>query len=150
MSSRRKAREQAIQILFQMDACKLRAVEALKLFELSFNAGKPLTTLVHSLVMGVSERREELDRKLESHSENWRLDRMSLVDRNVLRMALYELLHMEEIPPKVSLNEAVDLGKKFGGEESGSFINGILDSIYRSLRMDSTWTKNPDEPMKRK
>jgi len=120
------------------------------LFEVSFNAGKPLTTLVHSLVMGVSERREELDRKLESHSENWRLDRMSLVDRNVLRMALYELLHMEEIPPKVSLNEAVDLGKKFGGEESGSFINGILDSIYRSLRMDSSWTKNPDEPMKRK
>ena len=81
------------------------------------------------LVRGVLEHGQEIDQVIEEHSENWRLERMPAVDRNILRIATFEFLHCEEIPPKVTLNEAIELGKRFGSEESGSFINGILDRI---------------------
>jgi len=84
---------------------------------------------VERIVLGVIEHCQEIDRLIEQYSENWRLDRMNLVDRNILRMATFELLYFEDIPPKVTLNEAIDLGKRYGTEDSGSFINGILDRI---------------------
>jgi len=84
---------------------------------------------VERLVLGVQEHRKEIDQLIKKYSEHWRLDRMTLIDRNILRMATFELLYCEEIPPKVTLNEAIDLGKRFGSEDSGSFINGILDRI---------------------
>ncbi len=83
------------------------------------------------IVLGVLEHRREIDRLIERYSENWRLDRISTIDRNILRMAIFELLHCEDIPPKVTLNEAIDLGKRYGTEDSGSFINGILDRIQK-------------------
>jgi transcription antitermination protein NusB len=85
------------------------------------------------LVRGVLDHGPEIDRVIEGHSENWRLERMPAVDRNILRIAAFELLYCEEIPPKVAVNEAVELGKRFGTEESGSFINGILDKIMSSV-----------------
>lgn len=88
---------------------------------------------LESLVFGVLKHREEIDRLIERYSENWRLDRMNVIDRAILRMASFELLHCEEIPPKVTINEAVDLGKRFGSEDSGSFINGILDRIQNEV-----------------
>ena len=81
------------------------------------------------LVLGVLEYFPQLDRLIEQYSENWRLDRINMIDRNILRIALFELLYCEEIPPKVTINEAIDLGKRFGSEDSGSFINGILDRV---------------------
>ena len=84
----------------------------------------------------------EIDRLIEQYSENWRLDRMNIVDRNILRMATFELLYCEEIPPKVTLNEAIDLGKRYGSEDSGSFINGILDRIQNEA------VRKPIEPPK--
>ena len=84
---------------------------------------------VERIVLGVIEHRQKIDQLIEQYSENWRLDRMNLVDRNILRMATFELLYFEDIPPKVTLNEAIDLGKRYGTEDSGSFINGILDRI---------------------
>lgn len=75
----------------------------------------------------------ELDRLIERYSENWRLDRIDMIERNLLRMALFELLYCEEIPPKVTINEAIDLGKRYGSEESGSFINGLLDRIQNEV-----------------
>lgn len=81
------------------------------------------------LVLGVLEHCDELDRLIEKYSENWRLDRINIIERNILRMALFELLYCGEIPPKVSINEAIDLGKRYGSDDSGSFINGILDRI---------------------
>ena len=81
------------------------------------------------LVLGVLEHFPQLDRLIEQYSENWRLDRINMIDRNILRIALFELLYCEEIPPKVTMNEAIDLGKRFGSEDSGSFINGILDRV---------------------
>ncbi len=73
--------------------------------------------------------RSEIDSIIERFSSNWKISRMSCVDRNIMRLAVYELLYCEDIPPKVSINEAIDIGKKYGTEESGAFINGILDSI---------------------
>ncbi len=83
------------------------------------------------IVLGVLEHVGEIDQLIQRFSENWRLERIDFIDRNILRMAIFELLYCEEIPPKVTLNEAIDLGKKFGSEASGSFINGILDRILR-------------------
>ena len=85
------------------------------------------------IVIGVLEHRQEIDRLIEERSENWRLDRMTAIDRNILRIALFELLYCSEIPPKVTINEAIDLGKRYGSEESGSFINGILDRIQNEV-----------------
>jgi transcription antitermination factor NusB len=87
---------------------------------------------VRDLFFGVVQHQKELDRVLTEASEHWRLDRMSRVDRNVMRLALFEMLYRDDIPPKVSINEAIDLGKHFGTDESGAFINGVLDRIHRS------------------
>jgi N utilization substance protein B len=81
----------------------------------------------------VTEHRQEIDRLIEERSENWRLNRMTIIDRNILRIAIFELLYCGDIPPKVTLNEAIDLGKRYGSEESGSFINGILDRIQNEV-----------------
>lgn len=88
--------------------------------------------LFEALVAGVCSHMEALDARIESFSSNWRLSRMAAVDRNVMRIAVYEMLFVADIPAKVSINEAIDIGKKFGTRESGGFINGILDSV----RMD--------------
>ena len=85
------------------------------------------------IVEGVRAKLAEIDPLLEKHSHNWRLDRMSRVDRNVLRLGAWELKFRDDIPRKVTLNEAVELGKKFGNEESSSFINGLLDKIASAL-----------------
>jgi len=85
------------------------------------------------IVLGVMEHRQEIDRLIKERSENWRLDRMTIIDRNILRIAIFELLYCGDIPPKVTLNEAIDLGKRYGSEESGSFINGILDRIQNEV-----------------
>jgi N utilization substance protein B len=81
------------------------------------------------IILGVLEHRRQIDHLIKQYSDNWHLDRMSVIDRNILRMATFELLYCEEVPPKVTLNEAIDLGKQYGNEDSGSFINGILDRI---------------------
>ncbi len=98
-----------------------------------FGHGESVKPFSKELVFGVCDRKAELDSLIIRASKNWRLERMPYVDRSVLRMATFEILCMEEIPPKVSIDEAVEIGKKFGTEESGSFINGILDNIYNTL-----------------
>ena len=97
--------------------------------ELEFDAPLSIRPFAEQLVQGVELHQEEIDRLIASASEHWRLERMSIVDRNILRLALFEMLYCSDIPPKVSINEAVDIGKSFGTEESGAFINGILDHI---------------------
>jgi len=98
------------------------------------------------LVEGTWAHREEIDQLISTCSENWSLERMARVDRNILRLAVYELLHGQGIPPKVALNEAIDLGKEFGSENSGSFINGILDALYSQLRKDHADQGDNGEP----
>jgi len=85
------------------------------------------------LIRGTLERRNEIDEQIKKHAKNWELHRMAVVDRNVLRLAIYEMLHREDIPPVVSINEAVDIAKKFSTQDSGKFVNGILDKIKGEL-----------------
>ena len=92
------------------------------------------------VVQGVLSHGQEIDRLIERYSEHWRLDRIASIDRTILRMAIFELLYCEDIPPKVVLNEAVDLGKHYGSENSGGFINGILDRILNEV------VRKPDQP----
>ena len=133
MTSRRRSREMAIQVLYQVDMAKSDLEEALRLFCEHFKAPESIRDFAAELVRGAHERREEIDTLIKRFSEHWRLERMPTVDRNILRLAIYELLCRPDIPAKVSINEAVDLGKKYGAEDSGSFINGILDRIRLHL-----------------
>lgn len=103
--------------------------EALSLFWDCFSSDEEARDFCERLVRGVVEHRDEINRIVESQAEHWKMSRMTRIDRNILRIAVYELLYCEDIPPKVAMNEAVDIGKKFGSEESGAFINGILDGI---------------------
>ncbi len=99
----------------------------------NFDGEETMGPFSKELVLGVYEKRSELDRLIIRASKNWRLERMPYVDRSILRMATFEILYMEDVPPKVSIDEAVDIGKRFGTEDSGSFINGVLDNIYGAL-----------------
>jgi len=129
LGKRRRSREFALQVLYQLDITKQDAVRAMAQRKEHFSPKGERDDFVERIVLGVIEHRQEIDQLIEQYSENWRLDRMNLVDRNILRMATFELLYFEDIPPKVTLNEAIDLGKRYGTEDSGSFINGILDRI---------------------
>ncbi len=130
---RRQSREFALQVLYQWEITGQDAAGALAQFRQHLSPEETRDEFMESLVRGVLDHREEIDRMIEDHSENWRLERMPVVDRNVLRIAAFELLYCEDIPPKATLNEAIELGKRFGSEESGSFINGILDRIMSKV-----------------
>ena len=133
MGTRRISREQALQALFYMDMHRSPQKDRVDLFCSCFTRDKPTQPFFHLLVNGVQENRATIDALIEQFSSNWKLSRMSCVDRNVLRIAVFELLFCADIPPKVSINEAIDVGKRFGTEESGAFINGILDSIRLAI-----------------
>ena len=122
-----------MQVLFYIDMRDHASLQMLESFCDNFSPPKKVRPFLLSLVNGVLETRGEIDTLIERFSKNWEIHRMSCVDRNVMRIAVYELLYCEDIPPKVSINEAVDVGKKFGTEESGAFINGIMDSIRDAL-----------------
>ena len=133
MGNRRKARELAMQALFSMDISQNGSKDILERFCDNFKPASKALSFFLKLVQGVLHTRTEIDAVIERYSKNWKLNRMSCVDRNIMRVAVYELLCCQDIPHKVSINEAIDIGKKFGTEESGAFINGILDSIRLAL-----------------
>lgn len=135
---RRGARAAALQVLYQIDLLRVLgrqedgSVElAIELFRSNFNHRNLNKEFMEDLVRGVFAHQFEIDEKINEVAEHWRLERMSPVDRNILRIAVYEMMYMEGIPPAVSINEAVELGKIFGDSDSGAFINGILDRIRK-------------------
>jgi N utilization substance protein B len=134
MHQRRKAREVALQVLYELDVQEIALREAIDLFWANFDAPEEARKFSTLLIEGTWNDREKIDALISGSSENWTISRMSRVDKSILRMAVYELLHCQDIPPKVTLNEAIDLGKVYGSENSGAFINGILDALYGELR----------------
>ena len=126
-----------MQALFYMDMRGEDPEEMLDLYCRCFSPAKKAYPFFNRLVIGVLDAMDEIDGTIERFSSNWKISRMSCVDRNILRIAVYELIHCEKIPYKVSINEAIDVGKKFGTEESGAFINGILDSIRNAIEAES-------------
>ncbi|MGB5750062.1 MAG: transcription antitermination factor NusB [Desulfobacterales bacterium] len=141
MGTRRQARELAMQALFYMDMRKDASEEMLEDFCGCFCPSKKSRPFLIKLVTGVLETKGRIDALVERFSQNWQISRMSCVDRNVMRIAVYEMLYCDDIPPKVSINEAIDIGKKFGTQESGAFINGIMDSIRGSLEKEGALNK---------
>jgi transcription antitermination protein NusB len=137
MGNRRKSRELAVQALFFMDMNDRFAEEKLSLFCENFLPSSQLRPFFLNLVRGVSSARTEIDALIERFSNNWKISRMSGVDRNIMRVAVFEMLCCKDIPCKVSINEAIDLGKKFGTEESGAFVNGILDGIRMAMESEA-------------
>ncbi|MCI0569591.1 MAG: transcription antitermination factor NusB [Myxococcaceae bacterium] len=138
MGARRMGRERALQALYQLEVSQGTAEDAL---QAAWSAGaeesgKPdpeAQRFARDLVEGVRTHRAEIDTLIEEHSHNWRLDRMSRIDRNILRLGVYELKCRADIPRRVTLNEMIELGKAFGTEESSSFINGLLDRVAVAL-----------------
>lgn len=130
---RTKARERALQALYQIDVAAEGIDDALGRFWKSFEpVEREVMTLAEGLVRGVARHRRAIDETIEGVSIHWRLDRMAKVDRNVLRLAVYELLETD-VPVKVVINEAIELGKKYGSESSGAFVNGLLDKVAAGL-----------------
>lgn len=137
MHARRKAREVALQVLYSLNFVNLDVEKALDLFWGNFVAPKGAREFASLLVEGTWRHRDELDALIGSSSDNWSLSRMSKVDISILRLAVFEFLYCPDIPSKVSLNEAIDLGKTFGSENSGSFINGILDALNLKIEKEN-------------
>ena len=158
MGKRREARERAVQFLFQhdlnppeqLDGALAQFWESQRGAALAEEKGKStwgekhelppptaddvaLQQFAEPLIRGALENREEADTLIKKYAKNWDLPRIAAVDRNILRLAIYEMLHRDDIPPVVSINEAVDIAKKFSTQDSGKFINGILDSVKKEL-----------------
>ena len=129
MRKRTQARECALKILYQLDMAGEPLDEVLPLFWEHYPTPPEVREFAETLVRGTRERLSEIDQKLSQYAENWQLNRMAAVDRNILRFAAYELLYLDDIPPKVTINEAVNIAKKYSQEEAGKFVNGVLDKI---------------------
>jgi N utilization substance protein B len=133
MGRRRKAREMALQVLYQIDVAKEPCEEALQIFW-SFTKGDEKTQeFCNALVRGTMAHLPAIDKILERVSDHWTLERMSIVDRNILRFAIYELCYLKDIPPKVTINEAIEIAKKYGAADSAVFVNGILDRVNQEV-----------------
>jgi N utilization substance protein B len=130
MSLRHKGRELALQVLFQWDIHQTTAGWLGEFWEQHQVPGD-IRRFADLLIDGVMKHTSELDGLIGRYAENWTVTRMACIDRNVLRIAVYELLYLPDIPARVTLNEAIDVVKRFGDEQSGAFVNGILDRILR-------------------
>ncbi|MEY2545981.1 MAG: transcription antitermination protein NusB [Verrucomicrobiota bacterium] len=133
MGKRRKAREAALQYSFWRDLQRGVAPEKIDQFWEFLPTKQSVREFAQPLIEGMSAHLPEIDERICKYAENYEFNRISAVDRNVLRLAIYEMLFRDDIPPVVSINEAIDLAKTFGGAESGKFVNGILDRIRKDL-----------------
>lgn len=136
MGSRRKSREVALQLLYMNEVSGGDVAEALKRFWRAGELDERGTEFTLFLVYGAIEHKKDIDRLIEKSSEHWRLDRMAIVDRNVMRIAVFEFLFTPETPKKVVINEAIEVAKRFSTEESTQFVNGVLDNIRKSLEQE--------------
>jgi len=140
MRKRTKGREYALQMLYQVDLTHAEPKQMIQEFWKYHTVPSDIKHFATQLVEGTIEHLDEIDRLIATHADNWNINRMAVVDRNILRLGAYELLHLEEVPPKVCLNEAVELAKRFGDEGSGKFVNGVLDAIHK------THVRRPEHP----
>jgi len=131
---RRKSREIALQILYQLEMVDKDPEQAIEAMGGSEYISEEVRDFTLRLVKGALGKKEEMDEQIKAASRNWSISRMALIDKNILRMAIYELKYMCDVPYKVTINEAVELAKRYGGEGSSAFINGILDKVNREAK----------------
>ena len=133
MRNRTKSRECALQMLYQADIRHTGPEQIVQEFWRGQEEGvePEVSAFANQLFSGTLEHLDGIDALIAKYADNWDMKRMAVIDRNILRLGVFELLHLEEVPPKVSINEAIELAKRFGDAESGKFINGILDAIHK-------------------
>ncbi len=129
---RRRARERALQLLFGIDFTKYDVREVLPSFWETFPTRPSVRAYTERLVRGVTERQREIDEAIVAHLAHWRFERVGAVERNIIRIALFEMLFEGDVPEKVAINEAIELAKLYGGDDSPRFVNGVLDTFCRS------------------
>ncbi|TDI46981.1 MAG: transcription antitermination factor NusB [Acidobacteria bacterium] len=131
MGKRRRARECALQMLFQIDLIGVEPAEVYAQFWDEHDTEDDVRAFSQELVDGVCTTREQLDARITEIAEHWRIERMAVVDRNVLRMALYEMNRQPQTPIAIVIDEAIEVARRFGSEESAKFVNGVLDALRR-------------------
>lgn len=137
MSSRRKARELALKVLYQKDSASDDWKATFKYITDFTKIDKEGKAFAKELIKGTLENLKLIDSKITEFSKHWNISRISVVDRSILRLACYEMLFQEKIPHAVSIDEAIELSKKYSADESKSFINGVLDGILKSLKKEA-------------
>ncbi|MEA3187683.1 MAG: transcription antitermination protein NusB [Chthoniobacter sp.] len=133
MGKRREGREAAIQFLFQRDLNSGEQRESLAHFWEIRTATEKTRGFANALIHGVIAQQPAIDERITAIAANYQLDRIAAVDRNILRVAIYEMLFTDDVPPVVSINEAIEIAKRFGSEDSGRFVNGILDKVRKEI-----------------
>jgi transcription antitermination factor NusB len=138
MRKRTRARGLALETLYRIDLMGADSLDE-TLTEMVEEADDPeVSDFASELVRGTIEHRDEIDRRISRAAKNWDISRMTAIDRSILRLGIHELCHRDDIPPKVSINEAIDLGKQYSTADSGAFINGILDNINQNADVPGT------------
>lgn len=133
MRKRTKAREHALKILYAIDITGDAPKECIDTYwQTNEESDTEVKSFANSIVLGTANNGKAIDKMISKYATNWQLDRMAVIDRNILRLATYELLFADEIPPKVTINEAIDIAKRYGDSDSGKFVNGVLDKINKS------------------
>ena len=145
MRLRSKAREVALHLLYQIEISKRDYQETFRSY--LENNPQPQEVIDFSLALleGVTKNLKYIDSIIKKHVKNWEIDRMAVLDRNILRLGCFELLFLEEVPPKVAINEAIELAKRFSDVDSPRFVNGILDKIYKMERKEQEEDKSKNE-----
>jgi N utilization substance protein B len=150
MGQRRKARESALQILYELEFGAVEPDEAIGAFWRKKRVPEATREYSRWLVRGILDHREELDGAIQEISRHWRIARMGLVDRNILRLAAFELLYARPTAPAIVINEAIELAKKFSGPETATFVNGILDALRRNIQAAGETTDQEEEHVRPK
>ena len=132
MRGRTKSREYALQMLYQCDIRHAEAGQVTEEFWQEQELSPEVKAFANQLFTGTVQHLADIDPLIAQHADNWDLKRMAVIDRNILRLGVFELLHLEDVPPKVCINEAIELAKRFGDLESSKFINGILDAVHKA------------------
>jgi len=132
MRLRTKSREVALHVLYQVEITKKPLDEAFANYLENDPQCDEVRDFSKTLIFGVKENSAHIDEVIKKYVKNWEIDRMAIIDRNILRISVFELLFVDEVPPKVSINEAIELAKRFGDIDSPRFVNGVLDKIYKT------------------
>jgi transcription antitermination factor NusB len=136
LKKRTRARELALQVLYQVDLRGPALMDEAEELVRTDETDTETREFALALIQGTHEHKPQIDEAIQAVAQNWNIARMAVVDRNVLRLATFELLHCEDVPPKVAINEAIELGKRYSTQNSGAFINGILDKIMNRTQLD--------------
>jgi len=136
MGARRKSREIVLQTLYFVDNLSFNKEESWKKVTSKFKAGRTVLDYSNLLYKGIKEKEKEIDRKINKYAKDWKIERMNIVDKNIMRIAIYEMLYVEEIPYRVAIDEALELAKKYSTDRAKKFINGILDKVAKEKKLE--------------